>query len=53
MKHIAMQSWIGRNDDGRFIMPVKMYRAYCGVTVSAAEIDNEMPTCDECMDAQA
>jgi hypothetical protein len=52
MKHIAMQSWIGRHDDGQFIMPVKMYRAYCGVTVKGAEIDNENPTCDACMDGK-
>jgi hypothetical protein len=43
---------MGRDDTGVFIMPVKMFRAYCGVTVSGIEIDNEFPTCDACMDAQ-
>jgi len=33
-------------------MPVTKYVTYCRETVSGAEIDNDFPTCDECMDAK-
>ena len=52
MKHISQETWPGLRDTGLFIMPCKMHRAYCGATVTSAEIDNEHPDCDPCMDAK-
>jgi hypothetical protein len=51
MKHISGQTFQGSYDNGRFILPVTKYMTYCRLTVLVDEIDNEHPTCDECMDA--
>ena len=52
MKHISYISFRGRHDDGKFIVPVTLHETYCRKTVQSFEIDNENPTCDECMDSK-
>lgn len=52
VKHISQSSFRGSADDGVFIMPTTLHRTYCRVVVIGALIDNETPTCDECMDAK-
>lgn len=52
VKHISRGSFRGNEDNGKWIMPVTKYVTYCREVVSEAEIDNDFPTCDECMDVQ-
>lgn len=52
MKHISHSTFRGNADDGVFIMPVTLHRTYCRIDVQVNEIDNENPTCDDCMDAK-
>ena len=53
MKHIALEKYTIMGDDGMFRLPVAVYRTYCGKrNVGYMEIDNEHPTCEDCMDAK-
>lgn len=50
MKHISQCTFVGMGVSGQFRLPVTMHRTYCHSVVNASEIDNENPSCDDCID---
>lgn len=52
MKHISFKSYRGMVEQGLFRMPGTMHETYCRAHVRPHEIDDDNPTCDDCMDAK-
>jgi hypothetical protein len=46
--HFSYNSFRGSVDDGKFIMLKTLHITYCKKTVDPSQIDNKMPTCDDC-----
>lgn len=52
MTHIARDSFVAMGEGQLgFRMPVRKYVTYCRLTIEEPFIDNQHPTCDECVDA--
>jgi hypothetical protein len=52
--HISRTSYIGMVDNGRLRMPTTLHLTYCwDRDVPSTLINNNSPTCEECMDSKA
>lgn len=45
--HASKYSYMGREDDGKFILPILLHLTLCGKTVKSVEISH-LPDCEEC-----